>query len=88
VTRHVLVSADRIARIGERWLRPLATLARWPGMSGMLAPLGMSSPTVAARFADACVAQREVLRSGLGGYFVHVLRKPDAPSLSTAEPHR
>lgn len=29
------------------------------------------------------MSQREVLRSGTGGHFVHVLRKPDVPSLST-----
>jgi len=86
VTAHVLASADRIAAIGAHLLRPLAGLARLPGLSRLLAPLGMASPAGAARFADACVAQREVLRSGLGGYFIHVLRKPDLPKLSTAEP--
>lgn len=66
-TGHVLRSADRIAAIGARLLRPLAAL---------LSPLGFASPVVAARFADACVSQQQVLRGGMGGYFVHVLRKP------------
>ena len=76
VTGHVLRSADRIADIGAWLLRPLAALARLPGMAALLSPLGFASPAVAARFADACVSQRQVLRSGMGGYFVHVLRKP------------
>lgn len=76
VTGHVLRSADRIAAIGARLLRPLAALARLPGMAVLLRPLGFASPAVAARFADACVSQRQVLRGGMGGYFVHVLRKP------------
>jgi cyclopropane fatty-acyl-phospholipid synthase-like methyltransferase len=76
VTAHVLRSADRIAAIGARLLRPLAALARWPGMAVLLSPLGFASPAVAARFADACVSQRQVLRCGMGAYYVHVLQKP------------
>lgn len=76
VTAHVLRSADRIAAIGAWLLRPLAALARWPGMAALLSPLGFASPAVAARFADACVSQRQVLRCGMGGYYVHVLQKP------------
>jgi hypothetical protein len=69
----VLRSADRIAVIGAWLLRPLARL---PGMAALLSPLGFASPAVAARFADACVSPQQMLRSGVGGYFVHVLRKP------------
>lgn len=76
VTAHVLRSVDRIAAIGARLLRPLAALARLPGMAVLLSPLGFASPAVAARFADACVSQRQVLRCGMGGYYVHVLQKP------------
>jgi SAM-dependent methyltransferase len=76
VTAHVLRSADRIAAIGAWLLRPLAALARWPGMAVLLSPLGFASPAVAARFADACVSQRQVLRWGMGAYHVHVLQKP------------
>lgn len=61
-------SADRIAAIGASLLRPLAALARSPGMAVLLSPLGFASPTVAARFADACVSQRQVLRCGMGDY--------------------
>lgn len=76
VTWHVLHCADRIAAIGARLLRPLAALARLPGMAVLLSPLGFASPAVAARFADACVSHRQVLRCGMGGYYLHVLQKP------------
>ena len=84
-TPHVIHSASRIAAIGTWVLRPLAMLARVPGMAAVLSPLGFASPAGAARFADACVSQHEVLRSGLGGYFVQVLAKP-ARTLSPAMP--
>lgn len=75
-TRHVHESARRIAAIARRVLVPLAGIARIPLLGGMVAPLGFQSPRHAQRFLDACRSQLGVFEAGLGGYCVHVFRKP------------
>jgi SAM-dependent methyltransferase len=75
-TAHIQASARRIAAIATGVLRPLATLARVPLLGGLLAPLGFASPGHARRFVEACSAQVKVFDQGLGGYYVHVFRRP------------
>lgn len=78
VTHQVYESARRIAQIGRYLLQPLAWLARSPGLGGMLKPLGFGSAGHARCFIAACVSQLSVFDRGLGGYYLHVFRKPDA----------
>jgi len=75
-TSHIYASARRIAAIATAVLLPLSVLARVPLLTGLLAPLGFASPRQARRFVDACRSQVEVFERGLGGYYVHVFRKP------------
>ncbi|MFO1321565.1 MAG: methyltransferase domain-containing protein [Burkholderiales bacterium] len=77
VTAHILTSARRIRDIGRWGLTPLAALSSLPGMSALLAPIGFASPVGASRFAAACRSQWTLFRLGLGGYWMHVFRKPD-----------
>lgn len=77
VTHQVYESARRIAQIGRYLLQPLAWLARIPGLGGMLKPLGFGSAEHARCFIAACVSQLAVFDRGLGGYYLHVLCKPD-----------
>lgn len=77
VTHQVYESARRIAQIGRYVLQPLAWLARLPGLGGVLKPLGFGSADHARSFIAACVSQLAVFDRGLGGYYLHVLRKPD-----------
>lgn len=76
VTPHILTSAVRIRAIGRYALTPLSVLARLPGASGVLAPVGFASAEGGSRFAAACRSQHELFRLGLGGYWLHVFRKP------------
>ncbi len=76
VTAHVISSARRIGRIARYALQPLAFLARMPGLSSLLRPLGFGSALHARRFVNACLSQQRVFDRGLGAYYVHLLRKP------------
>lgn len=76
VTGHAYVSARRIAQIAGYGLRPLSFLARLPGGSRLLAPLGFASPAGASRFVDACRSQLKLFDNGLGAYYLHVFSKP------------
>lgn len=76
VTGHAYASARRIAQIARHGLVPLSFLARLPGGSRLLEPLGFASPTGAGRFIDACRSQIKVFDAGLGAYYLHVFEKP------------
>lgn len=75
ITAHVIGSARRIKNIARYLLQPLAYLARLPGLSRLLRPLGFGSALHARRFVNACRSQQKVLDHGLGAYYVHLLRK-------------
>jgi SAM-dependent methyltransferase len=77
-TEHIYASAKRIAAIAHVVLRPLSALSRLPLLARVTAPLGFASPRHAARFVAACRAQLRMFELGLGGYYVHVMRKPAA----------
>jgi cyclopropane fatty-acyl-phospholipid synthase-like methyltransferase len=76
VTDKIYESARRIARIATLVLGPLSRVARVPLLGALVRPFGFESPKHAARFVDACLSQLKVFEEGLGGYYVHVLRKP------------
>jgi len=76
VTRHVYESARGIQRIARYVLLPLAQLARIPGLSKLIRPLGFGSAVHVRRFVAACLSQRAVFDLGLGAYYLQVLRKP------------
>jgi cyclopropane fatty-acyl-phospholipid synthase-like methyltransferase len=76
ITAHVIGSARRIKNIARYLLQPLAFLARLPGLSNLLRPLGFGSALHARRFVNACLSQQQVFDHGLGAYYVHLLRKP------------
>lgn len=76
VTPHIVAAAGRIRAIGRWVLGPLALAAALPGMNRALAPLGFASAAGASRFGAACRSQSALFRTGLGGYWMHVFRKP------------
>ncbi|WP_114970883.1 SAM-dependent methyltransferase [Rhodoferax ferrireducens] len=76
ITAHVIGSARRIKNIARYLLQPLAFLARLPGLSNLLRPLGFGSALHARRFVNACLSQQQVFDHGLGAYYVHLLCKP------------
>ena len=75
-TCHVRASARRIAAIARHVLMPLAAIARVPLLGGLVTPLGFQSPRHARRFMEACRSQLMVFDKGLGGYYIHVFRRP------------
>jgi ubiquinone/menaquinone biosynthesis C-methylase UbiE len=77
-TEHIYASAKRIAAIAHAVLRPLSALSRLPLLAGVTAPLGFGSARHAKRFVAACRSQVRMFEFGLGGYYVHVMRKPAA----------
>ena len=78
-TRHVRRSARRISAIATSALLPLCAMSRVPLLGALVAPLGFRSPRHARRFVEACRSQLKVFDAGLGGYYVHVFRKPAIP---------
>jgi cyclopropane fatty-acyl-phospholipid synthase-like methyltransferase len=76
ITTHVAGSAQRIKTIARYLLQPLSCLARLPGLSTLLRPLGFGSALHARRFVSACLSQQKVFDHGLGAYYLHLLRKP------------
>lgn len=75
-TRHIYQSARRISAIASFALQPLRYVARLPLLGAVMRPFGFQSPRQAQRFVAACRSQLKVFDYGLGGYFVHVFRKP------------
>jgi ubiquinone/menaquinone biosynthesis C-methylase UbiE len=75
-TDKIFESARRIAQIATAVLRPLSWVARVPLLGALVKSFGFESPKHASRFVDACQSQVKVFEHGLGGYYVHVLRKP------------